>query len=86
MHEGQKERAHPRIRALKGARAVIGNGHSTFDCTIRNLSATGAKVVFESTVPIPAAFELRFEDGQSHQCEVRWRTPKEIGVLFTDVS
>lgn len=86
MQQGENERAHPRIRALKGARAVIGNGHSTFDCTIRNLSANGAKVVFESTVPIPQHFELRFEDGQHHTCEVRWRTPKEVGVLFTDVT
>lgn len=86
MLEASEKRRHPRIRALKAARAVIGNGHSTFDCTIRNLSAGGAKIVFESTIPIPQAFELRFEDGTHHACEVRWRTPKEVGVVFKDVA
>ncbi|WP_245281519.1 PilZ domain-containing protein [Rhizobium sp. AAP43] len=85
MQEASEKRQHPRMRALKAARAVIGNGHSTFDCTIRNLSVGGAKVVFESTVPIPHVFDLRFEDGTQHACEVRWRTPKELGVVFIDV-
>ena len=29
---------------------------------------------------------LRFEDGTHHACEVRWRTPKDVGVVFKDVA
>ncbi|KQW27435.1 pilus assembly protein PilZ [Rhizobium sp. Root274] len=79
-----EKRREPRLRAFKAGRAVISGGYSTFDCTVRNLSAGGAKVVFENTADIPAHFRLRFEDGTSHDCEVRWRTPREVGVQFLD--
>lgn len=74
-----------RIRALKAARIVLPGGHSTFDCLVRNLSRSGAKLVLESTIAIPDAFSLMFEDGTVHACELRWRTLKEIGVAFLDV-
>jgi len=67
---------------LKAARAVVANGFSTFDCTVRNLSASGAKVVCENAIDIPADFRLRFEDGTTRECMVRWRTQRELGVEF----
>ncbi|TPP10873.1 PilZ domain-containing protein [Rhizobium glycinendophyticum] len=82
--QNDEKRREPRLRALKAGRAVVSGGYSTFDCTVRNLSAGGAKVVFENTADIPAHFRLRFEDGTSHDCEVRWRTPREVGVQFLD--
>ena len=80
----QERRDVPRTRALKAGRAILAGGHSTFDCMVRNLSQAGAKVQFESTVDIPADFQLRFEDGTTHGCHVRWRTARELGVEFTD--
>ena len=80
----QENRVHPRTRALKAGRAIVAGGFSTFDCTVRNLSYKGAKVQFESTVDIPTDFRLRFEDGTTHDCHVRWRTPREMGVEFLD--
>jgi PilZ domain len=70
------------MRALKAGRAVLTGGYSTFNCTVRNLSTGGAKIVFESTTDIPPQFRLRLEDGTSHECAVRWRTPREVGVEF----
>ena len=72
------------MRALKAGRAVLAGGYSTFNCTVRNLSSGGAKVVFENTSDIPAHFRLRFEDGTSQDCAVRWRTPREVGVEFVE--
>ncbi len=51
---------------------------------IRNLSPIGAKVSFESTTDIPPQFRLRFEDGTTHDCAVKWRSPRELGVEFLD--
>lgn len=79
-----ERRQKPRLRALKAGRAILPGGHSTFDCMIRNLSPIGAKVSFESTVDIPGEFRLRFEDGTTHDCSVKWRNPRELGVEFLD--
>jgi hypothetical protein len=77
-------RRQPRLRALKAGRAILPGGHSTFDCTIRNLSPIGAKVTFESTTDIPSEFRLRFDDGTTHDCAVKWRSTRELGVEFLD--
>lgn len=82
----QTERRHqPRLRALKAGRAILAGGYSTFDCMIRNLSPVGAKVTFETTADIPPHFRLRFDDGTTHDCAVKWRKERELGVEFTDV-
>ncbi|QEE47578.1 PilZ domain-containing protein [Rhizobium sp. WL3] len=79
-----ERRRQPRTRALKAGRAILAGGHSTFDCMIRNLSPVGAKVTFESTIDIPASFRLRLEDGTTHDCAVKWRRERELGVEFLD--
>jgi zona occludens toxin (predicted ATPase) len=71
-----------RHRTLKGGRIVVNDGFSTFDCTIRNLSETGAKLEVTSSLPIPQRFELAMHDGRRFACEVAWRTETEIGVRF----
>ena len=78
----EERRTTPRLRALKAARVVLPGGYSTFDCTVRNLSAAGAKLVLESTFDVPASFHLNFEDGSVFSCSVKWRNPKELGVAF----
>lgn len=79
-----ERRRQPRLRALKAGRAILPGGHSTFDCMIRNLSPVGAKVTFESTADIPSQFRLRFDDGTTHDCAVKWRGEREMGVEFLD--
>ncbi len=76
------KRRSARLRTLKGARVVFNNKASTVDCRIRNLSEGGARVQMERTDAVPDAFELRFDDGKSHDCVVRWRTATEMGVEF----
>ena len=77
-----ERRASPRIRAFKGARIIYNNGVATRDCTIRNLSAGGARLVMETTMELPNVFELALEDGSRRQCEIRWRRFNELGVEF----
>ena len=46
-----------RRSTLKGGKIVFNAGRSTIDCTVRNLSATGAKLQVNSVVGIPDTFD-----------------------------
>jgi hypothetical protein len=72
----------PRRRTLKGGKIVINNGFSTFVCTVRNLSDTGARLKVTSIIGIPDSFELAMDDGGRFPCTVAWKTETELGVRF----
>ncbi|MET3926463.1 PilZ domain-containing protein [Devosia sp. 2618] len=76
-------RVEPRHRTLKGGRIAINDGFSTFQCMIKNLSETGARLKLASVVGIPDSFQLVMDDGRKFDCAVAWRTADEIGVKFT---
>jgi hypothetical protein len=79
----EQRRSVPRQRALKGGRIVFNHGSSSINCTIRNLSSSGAKLVVESVLGIPNEFELLLDDGtQSRLCARRWQSQEIIGVRF----
>lgn len=71
-----------RQRILKGGKIVFNDGRSTIDCTVRNLSAGGARLRVPSVIGIPDAFELRISETTTHQCTIAWRKPDELGVKF----
>ena len=80
----EDNRAAPRRRTLKGGKIVINDGFSTFACTVRNLSETGALLRVASVVGIPDTFTLVMDDGSgSHACAVVRRRAEELGVQFT---
>ena len=76
-------RATVRHRTLKGARIVLNDGFSTLQCTVRNLSETGARLKLVSVLGVPGNFELAMDDGRKFTCETAWKTGTEIGVKFT---
>lgn len=71
-----------RRRTLKGGKIVINSGYSTFDCSVRNLSDDGAKLIVAGIIGIPDHFDLAMDDGRRFGCAVIWRTEVEIGVKF----
>ena len=75
-------RVAPRRRILKGGKIVINHGYSTFACTVRNLSDTGARLKVAGIIGIPDSFELVMDDGARFACSVAWKTETEIGVRF----
>ena len=79
----EERRKVQRMRALKAARIVYHNGTQTRDCMVRNLTGIGARLVMDSTVGLPDAFSLQFEDGSERACAVRWRKLGDMGVEFT---
>ena len=68
-----------RHRVLKGGRIHFGGG--SIDCTIRNVSDTGAALDVASSLGIPTEFVL-IADGEQRPCRVVWRKEKRIGVTF----
>jgi hypothetical protein len=80
---GENQREAPRMRTLKGGHIVLPNNISTFQCTIRNLSQTGALLETASTLGIPQRFTLKSDDGGiDRPVMVAWRTERRLGVRF----
>ena len=74
-------RTAPRKRVLKAGEIEFGGG--AIDCTVRNLSETGAALSVESPVGIPAEFNLIvLSDNVNRRCRVVWRKENRIGIRF----
>jgi hypothetical protein len=70
-----------RHRVLKAGTIEFNGG--AIDCTIRNLSNTGAALDVASPVGIPDQFTLVLPaDGSHTPCHIVWRKEKRIGVTF----
>ncbi len=84
-HKGMEERRGAgRQRMLKSG-TVSPDGRTTvFDCVVRNMSETGAriKVQAQHAVPSNIIFMLKGSSIQA-QAQVIWRRDKEIGLAFT---
>jgi hypothetical protein len=79
----QNRRAEPRARTLKRGQIVFHNGHSTFDCTVRNISLRGAMLLFGTQIGVPNEFDLVLGTSRDRRpCTVRWRSGSALGVLF----
>lgn len=77
-----ENRIAPRKRVLKAGTIEFGGGG--IDCTVRNLSDTGASVSIESLVGIPDEFNLVVaSDRVSRMCRVVWRKENRIGISFS---
>lgn len=81
----ENRRGSRRIRTLKKGTIVLAGGVSVFDCTVRNISETGA-LLHVPSLAIPSHFELRMDSTMPrHECTVRWRAESAIGVSFDDI-
>ncbi len=79
------KREDQRHRTLKAGLIVFNERRSTIECTIRNLSDSGAQLKVATVIGIPDSFELRnVSDGTDHRCEVAWRREGVVGVRFVD--
>jgi len=70
-----------RRRVLKAGSIEFGGG--VFECTIRNVSDSGAALEVMTPLYIPDRFTLINEtDNSKRPCRVVWRKQKRIGVTF----
>jgi len=73
----------PRSRKLLAAKIVLANGTSVIDCTVRDLSASGARLKIDEVALVPGTFVLLIgSEHRREQCRVVWRRPTDLGVLF----
>ena len=77
----EERRANPRARRLKAGKIVLNDGQSVLDCSVRNVSATGACLLVGNGFLIPGDFRLKL-DGDTRRCAVIWRRPDRMGVSF----
>ncbi len=74
-----------RVRAFLRARIVFNNNSSTIDCTIKNFSSSGAKIELDSTLSIPAEFDLDVpQKGRVYRARMMWRDANSLGVRFLE--
>ena len=74
-----------RVRSFLRARIVFNNQNSTIDCTIKNISATGAKIDIANTVSVPNTFDLEVpQRGRVYRARLCWRGEAALGVEFLD--
>jgi hypothetical protein len=72
-----------RLRTLLGAQIVFNNRYSSVDCTVRDLSSTGAKVLVSPHVAIPDEFDLDIpQRRRKHRAQIIWRDAEVCGVRF----
>jgi PilZ domain len=75
------QRIVPRRRIFKAG--SIECGGSVIDCTVRNLSKTGAALEVLSPLYIPDRFTLAIRiDQLKRACHVIWRKKNRIGIAF----
>lgn len=81
VHILQNNRAAPRQRVLKAGSIEFAGG--VIDCTVRNLSESGAALEVASPLGIPETFNLLVSGEPSpRRCRVAWRKDTRIGIAF----
>ncbi len=81
-----EQRRVPRLRTLLGGIVQFDDHTSTMDCTIRSLSAYGARVELAEAFRLPDAFDLAIpHHDQVHRAEVMWRRGERAGLALTDL-
>ena len=80
--DGKEQRGVHRQRTLKRARAVLAD-RSTIDCTIRDISEGGARLIFGDAFKLPETFRLIIVMSSTIvPVRLQWQRGKEAGVSF----
>ncbi len=79
----EERRSCRRWRATLKGRIVFNNRYSVLDCTVRDLSDTGAGISFADVSAIPPEFELEIPNrGLRVQGRLMWSRGTNHGVMF----
>ena len=72
-----------RVRMFVGGRIVFNEGAYSYNCVVRDLSESGARVEIPAARLIPRRFFfLTSRQEIAYDAELVWRTPKMAGVKF----
>ena len=79
----ENKRVAKRSRVLKGAKLVNMNNWSLVDCTIRDMSETGARLICGDQVAVANVFRFHVpSDNTIQQARVVWRRGELLGIEF----
>lgn len=85
MNPVEQRRASPRSRTLLEGHIVYNNRLSRMECTVRDLSETGARIVFAQPVKVPPDFELQIPKKKlTRRAQVMWYDGQQHGVMFLE--
>jgi hypothetical protein len=77
-----EKRTAPRHRVLKHGTLAFGGGGG-IDCTVRNISSSGARLDIASPIGLPPTFALVIQaDRFMRRCHPVWSSDDRIGVAF----
>lgn len=80
-----EQRQSNRVRSFLRGEAVHSNGSSRTECTVRDLSDTGARVEIPTSVTLPEYFEIVIPlKNITRRARIVWRHGGEIGILFAN--
>ena len=80
----ENARSSQRSRVLKGAKIVGLKQWTLVDCTVRDLSATGARIMCKDQMAVQNEFRfLILADNTICNAKVVWRRGDELGIAFT---
>ena len=72
-----------RKRVLLGGKIVFGDGAYSYDCTIRDMSASGARIGIPGATVLPKEFFLLdLKRGAAFDAELLWRNATQAGLRF----
>lgn len=80
-----ERRSSTRQKSFLQGRIYYNNRRASVDCLVRDISDTGAKLVFSGIVTIPDVVELYLSNKEAvRRVRVQWRRGDEAGVDFID--
>ena len=77
----QDKRATPRREIARTAQIELGDG-TALDCTLSDVSQTGARIAIENAATIPDEFVLVLRDDLRKRCRTIRRADNSLGVMF----
>jgi len=90
MTDWQKSRIERRIydrrRTFKGAKILFNDNAVVAECTVRDLSETGAKLTFKTMYPLPKRFRVLINEIGIFDCEIMRISGLDFGVKFLGVT
>jgi hypothetical protein len=81
-----ERRLFDRRRTFKGANVLFNDNAVVAECTVRDLSDTGAKLTFKSMYPLPKRFRVMINEIGVFDCEIMRISGLDFGVKFLGVT
>lgn len=78
-----ERRGEQRRKALKGGHIAFNGGYSAYECTVKDVSAHGARLSFGDMAAVPHEFALTIRgEGKSRPARLVWRHRGMVGVAI----